>query len=129
MEGNGNRAYQYYRQVLPARRNKEADLLEVEPYVLPEYLGKEHPSSNRQKPGCRVLLPGIWLHPASTSWGLGQDMKAWKLIHVSLRIGMASVQEESSAERCITLRLETQTEYARGSKKSLLTIWNATRYH
>ncbi|NLN64004.1 MAG: glycosyl transferase, partial [Clostridiaceae bacterium] len=44
MEGNGNRAYQYYRQVLPARRNKEADLLEVEPYVYCQnILGKEHP--------------------------------------------------------------------------------------
>lgn len=44
MEGNGNRAYQYYRQVLPARRNQDAERLEVEPYVYCQnMLGKEHP--------------------------------------------------------------------------------------
>jgi cellobiose phosphorylase len=44
MEGNGNRAYRYYRQVLPGRRNQDADLLEVEPYVYCQnILGKEHP--------------------------------------------------------------------------------------
>ena len=44
MEGNGNRAYQYYRQVLPARRNQDAEHLEVEPYVYCQnMLGKEHP--------------------------------------------------------------------------------------
>jgi len=44
MEGNGDRAYQYYRQVLPARRNEDADLFEVEPYVYCQnILGKEHP--------------------------------------------------------------------------------------
>lgn len=44
MTGNGNRAYQYYRQLLPARRNDDADLLEVEPYVYCQnILGKEHP--------------------------------------------------------------------------------------
>ncbi|MBP7175891.1 MAG: glycosyl transferase [Thermoclostridium sp.] len=44
MVGNGNRAYQYYRQVLPGRRNQQAELLEVEPYVYCQnILGKEHP--------------------------------------------------------------------------------------
>lgn len=44
MMGNGNQAFEYYRQILPARRNNEADHLEVEPYVYPQnILGKEHP--------------------------------------------------------------------------------------
>jgi cellobiose phosphorylase len=42
--GNGNRAYQYYKQILPITRNEIADLFEVEPYVYPQnILGKEHP--------------------------------------------------------------------------------------
>ncbi len=44
MTGNGDRAFEYYKQILPARRNNEADHLEVEPYVYPQnILGKEHP--------------------------------------------------------------------------------------
>ena len=44
MMGNGKLAYQYYRQILPATRNDDADLLEVEPYVYCQnILGKEHP--------------------------------------------------------------------------------------
>nr|AAC45511.1 cellodextrin-phosphorylase [Thermoclostridium stercorarium] len=44
MMGNGRRAYQYYRQILPLTRNDDADLLEVEPYVYCQnILGKEHP--------------------------------------------------------------------------------------
>ncbi len=44
MAGNGNRAFEYYRQILPARRNNDADHFEVEPYVYPQnILGKEHP--------------------------------------------------------------------------------------
>lgn len=42
--GNGGRAYEYYRQILPARRNDESERLEVEPYVYSQnILGKEHP--------------------------------------------------------------------------------------
>lgn len=44
MTGNGDRAFEYYKQILPARRNNDADHLEVEPYVYPQnILGKEHP--------------------------------------------------------------------------------------
>ena len=44
MAGNGNRAFQYYKQILPGTRNDIADLFEVEPYVYPQnILGKEHP--------------------------------------------------------------------------------------
>ncbi len=42
--GNGERAFQYYKQILPSTRNEIADLFEVEPYVYPQnILGKEHP--------------------------------------------------------------------------------------
>jgi cellobiose phosphorylase len=44
MMGNGERAFAYYRQILPARRNEDAERFEVEPYVYPQnVLGKEHP--------------------------------------------------------------------------------------
>ena len=42
--GNGERAFQYYKQILPANRNDDADVYEVEPYVYSQnILGKEHP--------------------------------------------------------------------------------------
>lgn len=71
VEGHGNRAYQYYRQVLPARRNKEADLLEVEPYVYCQnILGKEHPQFGI---GRNSWLSGAaaWNMVASTQYILG----------------------------------------------------------
>jgi cellobiose phosphorylase len=44
LTGNGNRAFEYYKQILPAMRNSDAEHLEVEPYVYPQnILGKEHP--------------------------------------------------------------------------------------
>jgi cellobiose phosphorylase len=44
MEGNGDLAFEYYSQILPARRNNDAEHFEVEPYVYPQnILGKEHP--------------------------------------------------------------------------------------
>ncbi|HTY12611.1 MAG TPA: glycosyl transferase [Candidatus Omnitrophota bacterium] len=44
MHGDGERAYQYYRQILPSSKNDIADLYEVEPYVYCQnILGKEHP--------------------------------------------------------------------------------------
>jgi len=44
MIGDGDRAYQYYRQILPSSKNDIADLYEVEPYVYCQnILGKEHP--------------------------------------------------------------------------------------
>ncbi len=44
MEGNGDLAFEYYGQILPARRNNDAEHFEVEPYVYPQnILGKEHP--------------------------------------------------------------------------------------
>jgi cellobiose phosphorylase len=44
MLGNGERAFRYYKQILPAKRNEDAEMFEVEPYVYPQnILGKEHP--------------------------------------------------------------------------------------
>ena len=44
MEGNGDKAYEYYKQILPAKRNDDADHFEVEPYVYAQnILGKENP--------------------------------------------------------------------------------------
>jgi cellobiose phosphorylase len=42
--GNGNRAYQYYDQINPAKKNETMDTYECEPYVYPQnILGDEHP--------------------------------------------------------------------------------------
>ena len=42
--GNGDLAYQYYKQILPSSKNGAANLYEVEPYVYCQnILGKEHP--------------------------------------------------------------------------------------
>ncbi len=43
MLGNGDGAFQYYKQIMPASRNDNAEHFEVEPYVYPQnILGKEH---------------------------------------------------------------------------------------
>jgi cellobiose phosphorylase len=42
--GRGDRAYQYYSQINPAKRNDEIERYECEPYVYPQnILGDEHP--------------------------------------------------------------------------------------
>lgn len=44
MLGRGDKAFEYYSQILPAKRNDDAELYEVEPYVYCQnILGKEHP--------------------------------------------------------------------------------------
>ncbi len=44
MMGNGDLAYQYYRQILPSLKNDIAEVYEIEPYVYCQnILGKEHP--------------------------------------------------------------------------------------
>jgi cellobiose phosphorylase len=44
MMGNGDLAYQYYRQILPSLKNDSAEVYEIEPYVYCQnILGKEHP--------------------------------------------------------------------------------------
>jgi len=73
--GNGNRAFQYYKQILPSTRNDIADLFEVEPYVYPQnILGKEHPQFGI---GRNSWLSGTssWNMVASTQYILG--IKPW----------------------------------------------------
>ncbi|MFC1483265.1 GH36-type glycosyl hydrolase domain-containing protein [Candidatus Margulisiibacteriota bacterium] len=42
--GRGNKAFQYYKQILPSTKNEIADEYEIEPYVYCQnILGKEHP--------------------------------------------------------------------------------------
>ena len=44
MLGHGDKAFEYYSQILPGKRNDDAELYEVEPYVYCQnILGKEHP--------------------------------------------------------------------------------------
>ncbi|MCL6591008.1 MAG: glycosyl transferase [Firmicutes bacterium] len=44
MIGDGERAFKYYKQILPIYRNDDAENFEIEPYVYPQnVLGKEHP--------------------------------------------------------------------------------------
>ena len=44
MLGNGDKAFEYYSQILPGKRNDDAENYEVEPYVYCQnILGKEHP--------------------------------------------------------------------------------------
>ncbi len=69
--GNGERAYQYYRQVLPPTRNEVADIYEVEPYVYCQnILGKEHPQFGL---GRNSWLTGTaaWMYQASVYYILG----------------------------------------------------------
>jgi len=71
LAGNGDRAYQYYRQVLPPTRNEIADKYEVEPYVYCQnILGKEHPQFGL---GRNSWLTGTaaWMYRASVYYILG----------------------------------------------------------
>ncbi len=71
MAGNGDQAYQYYRQVLPPTRNEVADKYEVEPYVYCQnILGKEHPEFGL---GRNSWLTGTaaWMYRASLYYILG----------------------------------------------------------
>lgn len=44
MVGHGDRAFDYYKRIMPSKRNDSAELFEVEPYVYPQnVLGQEHP--------------------------------------------------------------------------------------
>lgn len=68
--GMGDRAYQYYRQVLPLAR-KDAELYAVEPYVYcSNVCGPEHPQFGY---GRNAWLTGTasWTYVAGTQWILG----------------------------------------------------------
>ncbi|NLM10177.1 MAG: glycosyl transferase [Clostridiaceae bacterium] len=83
--GNGNRAYQYYTEILPARRNNDAEILEVEPYVYCQnVLGKEHPQFGTGR----------------NSWLTGTA--AWNMVAVSQYIlGIRPEYESLTVDPCI----------------------------
>ncbi len=69
--GNGDRAYEYYRQINPAGKNDRIDEFEVEPYVYPQnILGDEHPQFGL---GRNSWLSGTasWMYQAGTQYILG----------------------------------------------------------
>ncbi|MDH3210779.1 MAG: hypothetical protein OEL91_10445, partial [Burkholderiaceae bacterium] len=71
MMGNGDRAYEYYRQINPAAKNDKIDEFEAEPYVYPQnILGDEHPQFGL---GRNSWLTGAssWTYQAGTQWILG----------------------------------------------------------
>ena len=83
--GNGNRAYEYYTQILPARRNDDVDLFEVEPYVYCQnILGKEHPQFGTGR----------------NSWLTGTA--AWNMVAVSQYIlGVRPEYDSLTVDPCI----------------------------
>lgn len=69
--GNGDRAYEYYRQINPASKNDVIDIFESEPYCYPQnILGDEHPQFGL---GRNAWLSGTssWTYVAGTQWILG----------------------------------------------------------
>ncbi|AEJ62402.1 glycosyltransferase 36 [Spirochaeta thermophila DSM 6578] len=71
MMGNGERAYQYHRQVNPIKKNEIIDIYEVEPYVFCQnILGDEHPQFGL---GRNSWLTGTasWMYQAATQYILG----------------------------------------------------------
>lgn len=69
--GRGDRAFEYYSQINPAKRNEDIDLFEVEPYCYPQnILGDEHPQFGL---GRNSWLSGTasWTYQAATKYILG----------------------------------------------------------
>jgi cellobiose phosphorylase len=69
--GNGDRAYQYYRQINPAAKNEIIDEYECEPYVYPQnILADEHPQFGLAR---NSWLSGTasWVYQAATKHILG----------------------------------------------------------
>ena len=67
MLGRGDRAYAYYRQINPARKNDAIDEFECEPYVYPQnILGDEHPQFG--------LARNSWL-TGTASWAYQAGLK------------------------------------------------------
>ncbi|MBC8448984.1 MAG: glycosyl transferase [Chloroflexi bacterium] len=71
MMGNGDRAYEYYRQINPVAKNDRIDEYECEPYVFPQnILGDEHPQFGLAR---NSWLTGTasWAYQAATQYILG----------------------------------------------------------
>ncbi len=71
MLGNGDRAYEYYRQIDPSEKNDSIERFECEPYVYPQnILGDEHPMFGLAR---NSWLSGTasWVYQAATKHILG----------------------------------------------------------
>lgn len=71
MLGNGDRAFEYYRQINPAAQNDRIDEFECEPYCYPQnILGDEHPQFGLAR---NSWLSGTssWTYQAATQYILG----------------------------------------------------------
>jgi cellobiose phosphorylase len=71
LDGNGNRAFEYYNQINPAAKNDILDIFESEPYCYPQnILGDEHPQFGL---GRNAWLSGTaaWTYVAATQHILG----------------------------------------------------------
>ena len=71
MLGDGDRAYEYYRQINPAGKNEIIDEFESEPYVYPQnILGNEHPQFGLAR---NHWLTGTasWAYQSATQYILG----------------------------------------------------------
>ncbi len=71
MQGNGERAWQYYNQINPAARNEQIETFECEPYVYPQnILGDEHPQFGLAR---NSWLSGTasWSYQAATQYIAG----------------------------------------------------------
>jgi cellobiose phosphorylase len=69
--GNGNRAYEYYRQINPGDKNDQIDEYECEPYVYAQnILGDEHPEFGLAR---NSWLSGTasWVYQAAMLYILG----------------------------------------------------------
>lgn len=69
--GNGDRAFEYYKQINPAAKNEKIDEFECDPYVYPQnILGDEHPQFGL---GRNHWLSGTssWTYQAGTKYILG----------------------------------------------------------
>ena len=71
MLGNGDRAWEYYRQINPALKNDQIEIFECEPWVYPQnILGDEHPQFGLAR---NSWLSGTasWVYQAATKHILG----------------------------------------------------------
>lgn len=69
--GNGDRAFEYYNQINPAKRNETIELYECEPYVYPQnILGDEHQEFGLAR---NSWLSGTssWVYQAATQYIIG----------------------------------------------------------
>lgn len=142
MQGNGDRAFQYYCQINPASKNDSIESYEIEPYCYAQnILGDEHPQFGL---GRNSWLSGTasWTYQAATQYILGirpshQGLivdpcipTAWDGFKVTRQYrgatyeitvknpegvskGVASVEIDGIAQECLTLPLPAEGSYSK----------------